>query len=263
MPTPNFKLPLINGTSPISIVNDMNALATATDAALGKLANATDLESIRTTANNAAATANTAAATAETAKGAAETANAAAVAAQSAATAAQSAATAANGTANTALANAGKANADIANLFNFHQIAKQTQTEKANIDITVLLNANATLFKFYGYIRCVNGTINLTAIPGGDGNYGYKVDCHGALAKKYFEISTGGLGAWDQLSNVLSRIGQSTAAVGSDGNLYLGLATTTTITTSATALYLQLFPSCVYVNAALGDAPTTINPSNN
>jgi len=254
MPTPNFNLPLINGASPISIVNDMNSLATTVDSAMGTLANASDLASIRTTANNAASTANTAAETAETAKGTAEAANAAAVSAQSAATAA-------NGTANTALANAGNANATIANLFNFKQIANQTQPGNANVQITVLLNANSTLFKFYGYIRCVNGTLNLSAIPGSDGKYGYKVDCGGALAKKYFEISAGGPGAWDKLSNVWDRIGQSSAAVGSDGNLYLGLTTASSITTTANTIYLQMYPACLHVNADLGDAPTPINPA--
>lgn len=254
MPTPNFNLPLIDGASPISIVNDMNALATATDSALGTLANASDLASIRITANNAASTANAAAATAETAKGTAEAANAAAVAAQSAATAA-------NGTANTALANAGNANATIANLFNFRQIANQTQAGNAFVQITVLINANATLFKFYGFIRCTNGTLNLNAIPGSDGKYGYKVDCGGALAKKYFELSTGGPGAWDQIANVWARIGQSSAAVGSDGNLYLGLTTSSSITTSANTIYLQMYPASLYVNANLGDTPSTINPA--
>ena len=254
MPTPNFNLPLINGASPISIVNDMNSLATAVDSAMGTFANASDLASIRTTANNAASTANTAAETAETAKGTAEAANAAAASAQSAATAA-------NGTANTALANAGNANATIANLFNFKQIANQTQPGNANVQITVLLNANSTLFKFYGYIRCVDGTLNLSAIPGSDSKYGYKVDCGGALAKKYFEISAGGPGAWDKLSNVWEHIGQSSAAVGSDGNLYLGLTTETSITTSTNTIYLQIYPACLYVNADLGDAPAPIAPT--
>lgn len=254
MPTPNFNLPLINGTAPISIVNDMNSLATAADAAMGTLAKTSDLASIRTTANNAASTANTATETAETAKGTAEAANAAAVSAQSAATAA-------NGTANTALANAGNANATIANLFNFRQIANQTETGNANVQITVLINANATLFKFYGYIRCVDGTLNLTAIPGSDGKYGYKVDCGGALAKKYFEISTGGPGAWDQIANVWARVGQSSAAVGSDGNLYLGLSASSNITTSSNTIYIQMYPACLYVNADLGDTPSLIAPS--
>lgn len=67
MPTPNFNLPLINGAAPISIVNDMNSLATATDSAMGTLATKGDLASIRTVANQAAKDATAAAAKADTA----------------------------------------------------------------------------------------------------------------------------------------------------------------------------------------------------
>lgn len=74
MPTPNFKLPLINGASPISIVNDMNALATAADSAMGTLATQGDISAVRTTANQAVTTATAAQKTADTAKGAADTA---------------------------------------------------------------------------------------------------------------------------------------------------------------------------------------------
>lgn len=54
MPTPNFNLPIINGSSPISIVNDMNALANAADSAMGTLATQGDLSAIRNVVNQAA-----------------------------------------------------------------------------------------------------------------------------------------------------------------------------------------------------------------
>lgn len=64
MPTPTFNLPLIDGSSPISIVNDMNALANAADAALAALkagsATSSDIELIKQTAEAAQSSANNA-----------------------------------------------------------------------------------------------------------------------------------------------------------------------------------------------------------
>lgn len=76
MPTPTFNLPLINGASPISIVNDMNALANAVDSALAALkagsATAADIELIRQTAKAAQDIANNAVTAAAKAQGAAD-----------------------------------------------------------------------------------------------------------------------------------------------------------------------------------------------
>lgn len=92
MSTPTFNLPLINGASPIAIVNDMNALANAVDAALAALkagtATAADIELIKQTA--------------EAAKGSASNALTAAAKAQGAAGAAQQTANSANVLATTA-----------------------------------------------------------------------------------------------------------------------------------------------------------------
>lgn len=78
MPTPTFNLPLINGNSPISIVNDMNALATAVDSALAALkagtATAADIELIKQTAEAAQNIANNAVTAAASAQGAADSA---------------------------------------------------------------------------------------------------------------------------------------------------------------------------------------------
>ena len=108
MPTPNFNLPLINGASPISIVNDMNSLATATDSAMGTLATQGDISAIRTlvtTANKVATDAQTEA-----------------VKASGAAEAASEAAATANATANAAKGSADNANAAVT--------ALKTQTNK-------------------------------------------------------------------------------------------------------------------------------------
>lgn len=71
MPTPNFNLPLINGASPISIVNDMNGLAAAVDAAMGTLSSQGDISAIRTQVTNANKVASEAQAEAVKANGAA------------------------------------------------------------------------------------------------------------------------------------------------------------------------------------------------
>lgn len=89
MPTPNFNLPLINGASPISIVNDMNALATAADSAMGTLATQGDISAIRTQVTNANKVATEAQAEAVKASGAAETASEAAATANATANAAK------------------------------------------------------------------------------------------------------------------------------------------------------------------------------
>lgn len=75
MATPTFNLPLISGSSPISIVNDMNALANAVDAALATLkactVTAADIELIRQAAEAAKSSANDAITASAKAQGAA------------------------------------------------------------------------------------------------------------------------------------------------------------------------------------------------
>jgi hypothetical protein len=103
MPTPAFNLPLINGASPISIVNDMNALANAVDSALAALkagtATAADIELIRQTAEASQSTANNAVTASAKAQGTAD-------GAQKTATTANVIATTANENSNIANANA-------------------------------------------------------------------------------------------------------------------------------------------------------------
>nr|DAG58643.1 MAG TPA: hypothetical protein [Caudoviricetes sp.] len=102
MTTPNFNLPLINGASPIAIVNDLNSLANAVDSAMGTLATQGDISAVRQIATNANAAANSANAVAQSADGKATTANNAAVAAQGTADKANSTAAEAKNTADAA-----------------------------------------------------------------------------------------------------------------------------------------------------------------
>lgn len=106
MPTPTFNLPLINGNSPISIVNDMNALANAVDSALAALksgsATAADIALIKQTAQAAQNIANTAVTDAAKAQGAANSAQQSANTANALATTANENSTIANGNATAA-----------------------------------------------------------------------------------------------------------------------------------------------------------------
>lgn len=99
MATPTFNLPLISGSSPISIVNDMNALANAVDSALAALkagsATGADIELIKQMAEAAQSSASNALTAATKAQGAA-------AAAQQTANSANALATSANGNANIA-----------------------------------------------------------------------------------------------------------------------------------------------------------------
>lgn len=106
MPTPIFNLPLINGTSPINIVNDMNALATAADSAMGTLATQSDISRVETKANIATESAANATKAATAAQGAADAATAAASTATATATNAVSTAGSAQSAANSAKATA-------------------------------------------------------------------------------------------------------------------------------------------------------------
>lgn len=103
MPTPTFNLPLINGNSPISIVNDMNALANAVDSALAALkagsATAADIELIKQTAEAAQNIANNAVTASAKAQGAADAAQQTANTANALATTANENSTIANGNA--------------------------------------------------------------------------------------------------------------------------------------------------------------------
>lgn len=129
MPTPNFNLPLIDGSSPISIVNDMNALATAVDAALATLPTTVEIASIKAIAGTANDNAIAATKNAAEAKTMAQS-------AQESASSANAAAADAGNTANAALTNANSAKATANSAQATADIAQQ-------ISVTEITNANA------------------------------------------------------------------------------------------------------------------------
>lgn len=155
MSTPAYNLPLINGASPISIVNDMNALANAVDAALANLkagsATAADIELIKQTA--------------QAAKTAANDAITAAAKAQGAATAAQQTANSAN-----ALATTANENSSIAN-------TNATAAKNAVDALTAMLDQAASS-DFYNFGS--TGYVRATA-PGVTYNSWYWQWCNGTL----------------------------------------------------------------------------------
>lgn len=142
MPTPNFNLPMINGASPISIVNDMNALATAADSAMGTLATQGDLAAIRTSVNQAAKDATAAASKAEAANA-------------TAGSASQTASTALSQS-NTAIANAQSALADANTANELASSAVQSVNKFVASTITRIDRTNATT---NNVLRLTNATI--------------------------------------------------------------------------------------------------------
>lgn len=158
MPTPNFNLPLIDGASPISIVSDMNSLATAADSAMAKLATQGDISAIKTQVTNANKVATEAQAEAVKASGSADAAS-------------KSAATA-NATANTAKGSADNANASV--------VALKTKTDsiESHVYFQDMERNSANPFPVQGWNAKrsndftrfeINGYIGIK--PGGGGDY--------------------------------------------------------------------------------------------
>ena len=214
MPTPNFNLPLINGASPISIVNDMNALATAVDSAMGRLATQGDISVANTKAQTALDTATKAQTGADKASAAAKTANDAAATANSTALAAQSSANDAQQSANSAYT--------LANSIQNHISAAETYTKAGSYHLS---DANYTVAlyvaddnKHFKLIGDAVGTKSKTAIPGLAGLYGAKLTTDSPLGPVRDALEIPGVGFLR-----LSDGGSYTAriAVGTDGNIYL------------------------------------------
>lgn len=214
MPTPNFNLPLINGASPISIVDDMNALATAADSAMGRLATQGDISAADTKAQTALDTATKAQTDADKASAAAKTANDAAATANSAAVGAQSSANDAQQSANSAytLANTIQNNLSAAETY-----AKAGSYKLSDANYTAALYV-ADDHKHFKLIGDAVGTKSKSAIPGLTGLYGAKLTTDSPLGALRAALEIPGVGFLH-----LSDGGTYSAriAVGTDGNIYL------------------------------------------
>lgn len=245
MPTPNFKLPLINGASPIAIVNDMNALATAVDAAMATLVTASQLAAVKTTADSASETAEQALTAANAADGKATT------AATNATTAVNTANTA-NATANTAAQNATGAIASIKTINNAipnNKILTQSFGQAVEIDLNLWVSNDKKHFAFSGFFTANAAITNYTAIPGGNNLYGLKATNTAPFAStdltevKTFKANGIQLSDNDFSLETLHLHG-TVLAIGTDGNLYLSGAVGTGV--FAWADHMQYFPYAEY-----------------
>ncbi len=269
MATTNYNLPTISGASPVAIVDDYNALANATDAALagaisGEKTRAMAAETeLANGVSNALTTANSANVSATDAKSAADKAQTTASNALTNAATAQTTADGAQTLATKAESNAEAMQQELANLLNFTVAAAVSNTNAA---LTGAINASKTLFKLYGWVRVTPGqTLNLSSIPGGSGNqaYGLKIDFGGKLnaGTEPYAIVTGGLGNWDSQNSFFATMSQSSFVIGTDGNAYALPMSSSSVTVSASDQVLyQQFPACLYANANFGDSPISPEP---
>lgn len=257
MPTPNFNLPLINGASPISIVNDMNALATAADAAMGTLATQGDISAVKTVANNANSTATQSSIAADEAKSIANTASAAA-------SAASGIANTANATATSAYSLATEVETFINNYTTFDLVPTEQPTgiSTSKFDFHVAVNRNRTAFRIWGQFYFKQGdSVPLVSIPG-QSRYGIKLTNSSPLLpvpKSY--IFSLGVGTWDSFTNIAQgKVGLTSAAVGTDGNIYVATFERNAITPAASTAYYCVAAPAQYINADFGDTPQAVNP---
>lgn len=257
MPTPNFNLPVINGASPISIVNDMNALATSVDSALGTLATQGDIAAVKTLANNANGTASQSAISADEAKAIANTAN-------DAASSAAGIANTANATANSAYSLATDVETFIHNYttFDLVQTEQPAGISTSKFDFHVAVNRNRTSFRIWGHFYFTHGdSVSLVPIPG-QTRYGIKLTSGSPLAPITKSYTFGlGIGTWDTFT-VISQgnVGLTSAAVGTDGNIYVATFERTTITPNTSTAYFCIAAPAQYINADFGDTPQPVNP---
>lgn len=257
MPTPNFNLPLINGASPISIVDDMNSLATAADSAMGTLATQGDIAAVKTLANNANSTATQSSVSADEAKTIANTAN-------DAATSARGVANTANATANSAYSLATEVETFINNYTTFDLVPTEQPSglSTGKFNFSVAVNRNRTAFRIWGKFYFTHGdSIPLVSIPG-QTRYGIKLTTSSPLlpvTKSYtFNL---GIGTWDTFTNIAQgKIGLTSAAVGTDGNIYVATYERNAITPAASSAYFCAAAPAQYINADFGDTPQSVNP---
>ena len=257
MATPNFNLPLINGASPISIVDDMNSLATAVDSAMGTLATQGDIAAVKTVANNAISTATQSSVDADKSKTIANTANAAA-------NAASEAANTANATANAAYSLATDVETFINNYTTFDLVPTEQPSglSTSKFDFHVAVNRNRTAFRIWGQFYFTQGdSVSLVSIPG-QTRYGIKLTNTSPLlpVPKSYTFSLG-IGTWDSF-NLISqgKIGLTSAAVGTDGNIYVATYERNAITPAASTAYYCMAAPAQYINADFGDTPQPVKP---
>lgn len=124
-------------------------------------------------------------------------------------------------------------------------------------NMTIAVNAERTLYKVYGFIKLRNNTLTLSAIPGSTDRYGYKLqtDVKFATSDTAYAVTCGGYSGWDAYQNFPTGNGVSEFMVGTDGQIYVALSGTDSISVSGDVMYIAYYPAALYVNANFGDAP--------
>lgn len=133
----------------------------------------------------------------------------------------------------------------------------------ANGVVNLAQSAKSETFKAYGnlYIKRTqnsSGSATLTAIPGLSGYYGVKT----SLKLDYppttaFQISPAGNSVRVTAANDNATGAYQVAlAVGTDGYIYLGSNTSSTVTVTATSELRWIFYPCLYFNTNFGDGGT-------
>lgn len=237
MPTPNFNLPLINGASPINIVNDMNALATSADSAMGTLATQGDISAVNTKAQTALDIATRTQASADKANAAAKTANDTAATANSAALGAQSSADDAQKSANSAYTLANTILNDISAAETYRKVGSYKLSDATYSADLYIADDNQHL----KLIGDVIGTNAKSAIPGRQGYYGAKLTTDSPLGALQKALEITGVGF---LRLGADEIWTARIAVGTDGNIYLDPTKSNATLTSAHFGFLNI--TCNY-----------------
>lgn len=233
MPTPNFNLPLINGAAPISIVNDMNSLATSVDSAMGTLATQGDISATNTKAQTALDTATRAQAGADKASADAKTANDTAATANSTALVAKSAANDAQQSANSAYTLATTIQNGISASETYTKAGAYSLSD-TNYESALYVSDDNQKLKLLGDVV---GTKSKTAIPGLSEFYGAKLTTDSPLGalRTAVEIPGAGFLALSDGGIYTARI-----AVGTDGNIYLDPTRSNTTLTSVHFGFLNI-----------------------
>lgn len=255
MSTTHYEFPTISGTDAINGVDAINGLANAVDTALYAVDSTVSGQAsdIQTALENAAA--------ASTAASAAST-NAAA--AQATAGSAVNSATSAVNTA------ASTANALIEFEQKFNLVPNTVTSGMAMsgwaYSFTLAQSSDGSIFKFYGTATSnqnASKTMTRVSIPGGSGNYAYGVATGLTLndaPDSAYQVTPGGV-YWSNKGTGSSALvytqNLTGFVVGTNGQIYIMPASSSSISWSNDPGYTILFFPCVYFNASFGDTPIT------
>lgn len=267
MSTTNYSLPTLESTALFDLVTDYNALANATDAALAKVAGLVPTETITEMQGQISALQNltgsqgtqltTLQSQMSTANGNIST--------------LQSGLKTANGNIGSLQTGLQGANSNLSNLnTSFNNLFKFTKYESTSIStntgtlngngLTVLMNSTKSLVKLIGQVTQKGNTqftnVPRLSIPGLSSQYGFRVDGIPKIPTKEAIVwNTCGNG-FSGFSNAAELYwwGGISCAVGTDGNIYLAVASTQNMTAGDSSFFM------VFNNVLLSTNNSNIPP---